>query len=277
MSGKFIQGGIIKDCAGGTVFNLEACGCIFPSQAGASVGGGGGADLSNLLSGGNNMALQNPLAAFSGGLSGGSSGESGLQSLLLSGAGSGGDLSSLIAGGAGTGDLSSLISGGAGTGMGGAAGLGALLGTGESSSSSELGGLSALLAGGGSSSSSGGGLGDLLLGGTGGNSVTSGGLGSQLGGGGGLAGLLSASSGGGGGLGDLLGGGSAKSSGKYCGPKKSPRTLSNIYIFIAIALDESIFLDVLHFPMKNIMSRDLEAKTHPVTLLFTLDVGRESP
>ena len=33
----------------------------------------------------------------------------------------------------------------------------------------------------------------------------------------------------------------------------------HIYIFIAIALDESIFLDVLHFPMKNIMSRDLEA------------------
>ena len=32
-----------------------------------------------------------------------------------------------------------------------------------------------------------------------------------------------------------------------------------INIFIAIALDESIFLDVLHFPMKNIMSRDLEA------------------
>ena len=32
-----------------------------------------------------------------------------------------------------------------------------------------------------------------------------------------------------------------------------------IYIFIAIALDESIFLDVLHFPMKNITSRDLEA------------------
>ena len=32
------------------------------------------------------------------------------------------------------------------------------------------------------------------------------------------------------------------------------------YIFIAlIALDESIFLDVLHFPMKNIKSRDLEA------------------
>ena len=35
--------------------------------------------------------------------------------------------------------------------------------------------------------------------------------------------------------------------------------LSNIYIFIAIALDESIFLDVHHFPMKNIKSRDLEA------------------
>ena len=34
---------------------------------------------------------------------------------------------------------------------------------------------------------------------------------------------------------------------------------SNIYIFIAIALDESIFLDVLHFPMKNIKSRDLDA------------------
>ena len=32
-----------------------------------------------------------------------------------------------------------------------------------------------------------------------------------------------------------------------------------IYIFIAIALDESIFLDVLHFPMKNIKSRGLEA------------------
>ena len=33
----------------------------------------------------------------------------------------------------------------------------------------------------------------------------------------------------------------------------------NIYIFIVMARDESIFLDVLHFPMKNIMSRDLEA------------------
>ena len=29
--------------------------------------------------------------------------------------------------------------------------------------------------------------------------------------------------------------------------------------FIAIALDESIFLDVLHFQIKNIKSRDLEA------------------
>ena len=34
---------------------------------------------------------------------------------------------------------------------------------------------------------------------------------------------------------------------------------TNIYIFIAIALDESIFLDVLHSPMKNIKSHDLEA------------------
>ena len=33
-----------------------------------------------------------------------------------------------------------------------------------------------------------------------------------------------------------------------------------IYIFIVIALDESNFLDVPHFPMKNIMSRDLEAR-----------------
>ena len=32
-----------------------------------------------------------------------------------------------------------------------------------------------------------------------------------------------------------------------------------IYIFIVIALDESIFPDVLHFQMKNIMSRDIEA------------------
>ena len=66
------------------------------------------------------------------------------------------------------------------------------------------------------------------------------------------------------------------------------RTRPNIYIFIAIALDESIFLDVLHFPMKNIKSRDLEAtpmgrgdvKTHPVTLSvysFCHDVGHVSP
>ena len=34
---------------------------------------------------------------------------------------------------------------------------------------------------------------------------------------------------------------------------------TNIYIIIAITLDESISLDVLHFPMKNIKSRDLEA------------------
>ena len=33
----------------------------------------------------------------------------------------------------------------------------------------------------------------------------------------------------------------------------------NIYISIAIALDESIFLDVLNFQMKNIKSRVLEA------------------
>ena len=32
-----------------------------------------------------------------------------------------------------------------------------------------------------------------------------------------------------------------------------------IYIFIAIALDESIFLDVLHFQINNIKSCDLEA------------------
>ena len=36
-------------------------------------------------------------------------------------------------------------------------------------------------------------------------------------------------------------------------------TIINIYIFIAITLDESIFLDVLHYSMKNIKSRDLEA------------------
>ena len=37
------------------------------------------------------------------------------------------------------------------------------------------------------------------------------------------------------------------------------RIFADIYIFLAIALDESIFLDVLHFPMKNIKSRDVEA------------------
>ena len=35
--------------------------------------------------------------------------------------------------------------------------------------------------------------------------------------------------------------------------------LGNIYIFIAIAQVESIYLGVLHFPMKNIKSCDLEA------------------
>ena len=63
-------------------------------------------------------------------------------------------------------------------------------------------------------------------------------------------------------------------------------TIQNIYIFIAIALDESIFLDVLHFPMKNIKSRDLEAtpmggatSKHPVTFIVYScwrDVGRVS-
>ena len=33
----------------------------------------------------------------------------------------------------------------------------------------------------------------------------------------------------------------------------------NIYIIIAIALNESIFFYFLHFPLKNIKSRDLEA------------------
>ena len=34
--------------------------------------------------------------------------------------------------------------------------------------------------------------------------------------------------------------------------------ITYIYIFISIALDENIFLDVLYFPMKNIKSCDLE-------------------
>ena len=52
-------------------------------------------------------------------------------------------------------------------------------------------------------------------------------------------------------------------------------------------LDESIFLDVLHFPMKNIKSCDLEAtpmggrrQNHIVTLFVyscCRDVGRISP
>ena len=41
--------------------------------------------------------------------------------------------------------------------------------------------------------------------------------------------------------------------------KKSKLSISYMYIFIAITLDESIFIGVLHFPMKNIMSHDLEA------------------
>ena len=36
------------------------------------------------------------------------------------------------------------------------------------------------------------------------------------------------------------------------------KLIQNIYIFIPITLDESIFLDVFHFPMKNIKSCDLE-------------------
>ena len=35
-----------------------------------------------------------------------------------------------------------------------------------------------------------------------------------------------------------------------------------IYIFITIALDESIFLGVLHFPMKNIKSRDQKGNAY---------------
>ena len=54
-----------------------------------------------------------------------------------------------------------------------------------------------------------------------------------------------------------------------------------IYIFIAIALDENIFLDVLHFSMKNIKSRDLDAtrlwagwrQNQPVTLFFKLETS----
>ena len=56
-----------------------------------------------------------------------------------------------------------------------------------------------------------------------------------------------------------------------------------IYIFIAITLDESILLYILHFPMKNIKSRDLEATpmggatTKPVTLFaYRHDVKHEN-
>ena len=45
----------------------------------------------------------------------------------------------------------------------------------------------------------------------------------------------------------------------YCWTSVETILMHYICIFIAIALDESIFLDVLHFPMKNIKSRDLEA------------------
>ena len=61
----------------------------------------------------------------------------------------------------------------------------------------------------------------------------------------------------------------------------------NINILIAIALNESIFLDVLHFPMINIKTCDLEttpiggATSKPasdvVCLLFWRDVGSVPP
>ena len=57
-----------------------------------------------------------------------------------------------------------------------------------------------------------------------------------------------------------------------------------IYLFIAIALDESILFDVLHFPMKNIKSCDLEAMpmggatSKPTSdVVCWRDVGRVSP
>ena len=51
----------------------------------------------------------------------------------------------------------------------------------------------------------------------------------------------------------------------------------NIYIFIAIVLDESIFLDNLHFPMKNIKSRDLEATPMGrATLIVRLSLMRKT-
>ena len=58
----------------------------------------------------------------------------------------------------------------------------------------------------------------------------------------------------------------------------------NIYIFIAVTLDESIFLDVLYSPMKNIKSHDLEATpmggatSKPASEVACFcDVGRVSP
>ena len=217
ISTKFRQGGITKDCAGGTVFNLEACGCIFPTQVGAT--GGGGADLSNLLSGGESTGLPNPLMGLSGGLSGGSSGESGLSDLLLSGAGSGGGLASLLSGGSR-----------------GGTGLGDRLAGGGSSASSDLGGIGALLAGGASNSPTGG-LSDLWLGGASGKSGGSaeGGIDAALAGGGGLASLLAASSagGGGGGLSDRLSGGSAKS-GNYFLIEIHKKKCTNMYLTIEI-------------------------------------------
>ena len=60
-----------------------------------------------------------------------------------------------------------------------------------------------------------------------------------------------------------------------------------IYIFIAIALNEGIFLDVLHSPMKNIKSCDPEATpkagqhhSQPVMLFVYCclrDIGHVSP
>ena len=61
-------------------------------------------------------------------------------------------------------------------------------------------------------------------------------------------------------------------------------SIYNIYTFIAIVLDEIIFLDVLHFPMKNIKSRDIEAlpmggaTSNPASdVVCWRDVGRVSP
>ena len=44
----------------------------------------------------------------------------------------------------------------------------------------------------------------------------------------------------------------------------SQSTLCNIIIFIAIAIDESVSLDVLHFPVKSIKSYDLYIETTPM-------------